>query len=610
MKKYKLFSISAVAMLLFTYGCSLEEYNPSNMSNEVEWTTPEGFEKKVNDCYFDMIRIVYGQGEDTYIMTTEAGTDIWQDTNLNGTNGNWSKVLRYEGSFSGMMGEGYKGFYGTLSACNAAIAYAKKVKGLSQERIDELVSEAHFIRAHALFNIVENWGGKYLPLEPVDGANAPKKLPCSTVNEFYKAILDNLEFAKTHLPLTQKVKGHVTRAAAYHLYAKACLTYASYTDGLGNSVALSNEDAKNYLKLAKGAADELIDNAAKYGVRFYQDVDEVFDERNNKNNAEALFVICHSSIKEYNPRGNYYNRAWKHAEAYSNSTDGIFLAGLTASYKTEINGFSVQKLAKGNCHMEPSKYMLDLYGKKDKRYKAFFNDTYYVNKATNADGTAYTWDEADAARFGLSNNRVGNSAFDIKLGDIAVFISSDHYYTQEEKERLNYAVYNVEDNYKDPAKPKKFFPSLKKMNCPSLYEGSNASKPYSSADCIIYRLGETYLLSAEIDWRLKDYEGAARRLTDLRARACEGNDGSMNVSESDVQDAGFQDFLLDEYAREMIGEWNRWMTLKRFRALESRIRLANPQITAFNKDVHYLRPVPDEELLLIDNAEEYQNPGY
>lgn len=604
MKKYKLLSISAAAMMLFTYGCSLEEYNPSSMSKDVEWSTPAGFEKKVNDCYFDMIRIVYGQAEDTYVMTTEAGTDIWQDANLNGTNGNWSNVLRYQGSFSGMMGEGYKGFYGTLSACNAAITYAKKVEGLSQERINELVSEAHFIRAHALFNIVENWGGKYLPLESVDGSNVPKVLPCSTVNDFYKVILEDLEFAKTYLPLTQKVKGHVTRAAAYHLYAKACLTYASYTDGLGNATVLSAEESKRYLGLAKEAADELIDNAGKYGVEFYQDVNDVFDENNNKNNKEALFVVCHSSVKDYNPRGNYYNRAWKHASAYSNNTDGIFLDGMTPSYTT------VPKLAKGNCYMEPSKYMLDLYGEKDKRYKAFFKDTYYVNKATNEDGTAYTWKEADAARFGLSENRVGNAAYNIALGDTAVFISRDKEYTQAEKEACRYAIYNVEDNYADPAKPKKFFPSLKKMDTPSLYAGSNASKPYSSADCIIYRLGETYLLSAEIDWKLQDYEGAAQRLTDLRARACEGNDGSMDVSKADVQKSDFQDFLLDEYAREMIGEWTRWMTLKRFRALESRIRLANPQITGFDKNVHYLRPIPDEELLLIDNAAEYQNPGY
>ena len=37
------------------------------------------------------------------------------------------------------------------------------------------------------------------------------------VNDFYKVILEDLEFAMKNLPITQEVKGHVTRAAAYHL---------------------------------------------------------------------------------------------------------------------------------------------------------------------------------------------------------------------------------------------------------------------------------------------------------------------------------------------------------------------------------------------------------
>lgn len=397
----------------------------------------------------------------------------------------------------------------------------------------------------------------------------------------------------------------MTRAAAYHLYAKACLTFSTYTDGLGNTTALTDSESKTYLEKAKAAADYLIQNAASLGVKLYDDVEAVFDENNNKNNEEALFIVCHSTITAYNPRGNYFNRVWKHSEAYNNNTSGIYLSGMTPSYATNINGYEVPKLAKGNCYMEPSKYMLDLYGEKDGRYKAFFKDTYYVNNATNSTKNGYTWNEADAQRYGLSTSRVGNSAYDITLGDTAVYLSRKTY-TQAERNACRYAIFNLEDNYADTKSPLKFFPSLKKADCPSLYAGSNASKPYSSADCIVYRLGETYLISAEIDWRLGNNQSAAERLNTLRNRACKGHDHSMDITASEVT----QDFLLDEYAREMIGEWNRWMTLKRFRAFESRITKANPQITKFDKNIHYLRPIPTAELLLIDNANEYQNPGY
>lgn len=55
-----------------------------------------------------------------------------------------------------------------------------------------------------------------------------------------------------NLPITQEVKGHVTRAAAYHLYAKACLTFSTYTDGLGNTTALTDSESKPIWKSKGG----------------------------------------------------------------------------------------------------------------------------------------------------------------------------------------------------------------------------------------------------------------------------------------------------------------------------------------------------------------------
>ena len=605
MKYNKSLSLGLLAGLLFTTACSLEENNPSGVSTDQEWRTPSGFEKKINDCYFDLIRIIYGQAEDTYLMVAEAGTDIWQDAVAGGSNGGWSQILRYDGfgATTGMLSEGYAGFYSVLNSCNAAIFYADKVNGLSKDQIDALVAEAHFIRAHALFNIVEHWGGKYLPTEPT--TSPLSSLPCSKVNEFYDIIISDLKFAMDKLPVSQSVRGHVTRAAAYHLYAKATMTYATYTDGLGNTDAISAAQSTELLNEAQKAAEYLINNASALGVKFYGDVEDVFDENNNKTNEEALFVVCHSSITAYNPRGNYFNRVWKHTSAYSANTAGIYLDGMVANYATNVNGIDVPKLAKGNCYMQPSKYMLDLYNDKDLRYKAFFKDTYYVNKPTETDGTVYVWTTADAQRYKLSEDRVGNPVFNITLGDTAVYLSRKTV-PQAERNACRYAIYNIADNYANPAEPLRFFPSLKKADTPALYAGSNANKPYSSADCIVYRLGETYLLSAEAAWRLGNTNLAVSRINELRNRACLGHDHSMDISAADVT----QDFLLDEYAREMIGEWSRWSTLKRFRAFESRLAKANPQITKFNKDIHYLRPIPLAEIQVIENPQEYQNPGY
>ena len=604
MKKiYSIIAFTACTALFSLSSCSLDEENPSAISTDQEWSTASGYEKLINACYYNMVRTVYGQAEDTYVICSEGGSDIWQDVR-GGSNGNWSKVLIYSNDFGSntyMFDEAYYGFYGCLNQCNAAIEYAGKVQGLSDSEKNALAAEAHFLRAHSLFNIVEYWGGKYLPTSPT--TSAIKSLPLSKVNSFYDVILADLDFAKQYLPVAQAVRGHVTRAAAYHLYAKAALTYSTYTDGLGNCDAISDARKTELLNAAKESADYLITNAATLGVKLYDNIEEVFDQNNNKTNAEALFIVTHSSIQALNPRGNYYNRSWKHWDSYNAANDGIGMAGLQATYNpvTTVNG-EEYRLAKGNCYMSPSKYMFDLYGAKDGRYAAFFIDTWYINKPNS--GTQYTWTENDAKRFGLDASRVDNAAFNINTGDTAIYIPRGKNLTQAQRDALRYATYNLEDNFKDPANPGKFFPTLRKNLCTNLFGGSNANKPYTYADCIVYRLAETYLLSAEIYWRLGDNNTAASRVNTIRNRACIGHDHSMDVSAGDIT----ADFLLDENARELIGDWQRFETLKRFRLLLERLAL-NPQIQS-KKSEYYFRPVMQDEINLIENGSEYQNSGY
>lgn len=600
MKKINIWILAAMVSLGgVTTSCDLDEENPSG-DTETAWSTIAGYTKKVNDCYFDLVRVIYGQAEDSFLLEAEGGTDIWADVNENGTNGNYSKLMRYEdfGAACNLMNEGYDGFYGVIQACNGAIAYQDQVTDASQDAVYKLAAEAHFIRAHALFNIVEYRGGKYLPLAPVK--EEIKSLPMSTVNDFYKVILEDLEFAMKYLPITQPNQGHVKRAAAYHLYAKACMTYSTYTDKISNVVPISEAESKELLNKAKIAIDELIDHAADYDTQLYTEAKDIFAEKNNKKNKEAFFVVSHCETDlTPNPRGNYPNRTWKKYCAYNNNKAGIYIEGLEPSVK------STPKVLKGDCIMEPTKYMYELYSNpKDERFDAFFKVVYYCNKATNPEKTGYRWIEADANRYGMNDGRVGNAAYDVTLGDTIIYLSRTPLTAAEKAER-KYAVYNIDDNYADPAKPKRFFPTLIKGDCMIPSYLTNPNKAYNASDQFVYRLGESYLISAEIEWRLGNKGAAVARINDLRNRACKNHDGSLKITEAELT----QDFLLDEYAREMIGEWNRWMTLKRFRAFESRLK-HNPQIKSFDPKVHYLRPISSKEILLIDNGDEYQNPGY
>jgi hypothetical protein len=137
-------------------------------------------------------------------------------------------------------------------------------------------------------------------------------------------------------------------------------------------------------------------------------------------------------------------------------------------------------------------------------------------------------------------------------------------------------------------------------------------------DWPIMRLGETYLLRAEARFRQNNNSGAAEDINKLRdrafkdARAATGNAALGSVSASDIA----IDFILDERARELIGEENRRMTLVRTGKLADRIPMngdASPTekvITGFDATKHILLPIPLSEIQLNKDAELKQNTGY
>lgn len=123
----------------------------------------------------------------------------------------------------------------------------------------------------------------------------------------------------------------------------------------------------------------------------------------------------------------------------------------------------------------------------------------------------------------------------------------------------------------------------------------------NNKDRMKFRLAETYLLRAEAMIRLGNKEEASKMINVVRARA-----NAKPVAASVVN----MDYLLDERARELLGEELRRITLMRTGKLIERTKKWNPISGKVIKPHHVLYPIPQDVIDANTGAEFPQNEGY
>ena len=75
-----------VLLIVSMSSCEIEEYNPSGVTADAIWSTPEGFQTLVNIAYSDQ-RTWYGKTDGLFM--SEAGTDLWFNKEKDG----WAKEI-------------------------------------------------------------------------------------------------------------------------------------------------------------------------------------------------------------------------------------------------------------------------------------------------------------------------------------------------------------------------------------------------------------------------------------------------------------------------------------------------------------------------------------
>jgi starch-binding outer membrane protein, SusD/RagB family len=113
--------------------------------------------------------------------------------------------------------------------------------------------------------------------------------------------------------------------------------------------------------------------------------------------------------------------------------------------------------------------------------------------------------------------------------------------------------------------------------------GRTLSDAYGFGNILQYRLAEAYLIAGEAYFHLGQNQTAADRLNVLRERAGVQpfTSGEINIQT-----------ILDEHAREMGQEGNRYEMLKRLGVLMQQVKLGNPTVGDVMQEFHMRWPIP------------------
>ncbi|MFV5689321.1 RagB/SusD family nutrient uptake outer membrane protein [Flavobacterium sp. ZT3R25] len=437
----------------------------------------------------------------------------------------------------------WKWAYKIINNANAIIVATENPETvLTQAAKDKIAAEAKFYRGLAYNTLVTLFGKVPLITVPVSGAKTD--FVRADLAELNKLIVDDLLFAKTNLPTVNNVSGNVkgkTYSRAHSAMASQVLAEAYLRMGQNS--------------LAEAACDAIINSGdfslvkQRYGVKAGQPGDAFADmfiygnQRRSQGNKEAIWVL-----EIENP----------------SSVIGGTGSSLPVGAVDEIGSPQYRRVWGSRYHQQKGMLLCDSLGGRGISRIAL---TDWVLNSLYAPGD------------------MRNSKYNLRR---------NYYYNDPA-----FAKFGQKVDINDPSVNTQRFivPQTNKWN------EYNPSDPFGQAmikDIIIMRLGETYLLKAEAQFKQGKLIESASTINILRSRA-----NALPVIAADIT----IDFILDERARELLAEENRRMTLMRTGQLVNRVVGRGQKITGI-KATNLLLPIPKTEIDLNKDAVLDQNTGY
>jgi hypothetical protein len=598
-------------------GCKdsfLVETPVSSLTTDSYYKTEAGFEDLIRACYpllrnIHQNRVLVLNGTD--IFASQGG---WNPSAVNGKENVATLYDVYDARFNATIPEVqslWQLLYAEISRCNTALTRADGITTMAAALKDTRVSEAKFLRALCLFYAVQQWGDIPMPLAEVTAAG--KDFPRVPSADVYKQLITDLLDCEAKLPVTASNYGRITKGAAQFLLARVYLTRGwNFNNALGGTAA-DFDAAITY-------ADKIIDAyplATNYSDLFPKRTNNPLSQytgAQNDKNAEIIFAV------QWNP------------DVLTNKTDAAFtqdVAGgndLHSKFGPSGEGFPGSKGRTTDYNRCLGQHQVTTA-----TYRFFDpdNDTRYAHNFVNV-GYALS----AVSNFKPLPQSNPTLTFNIKAGDTVIVCRPWNNPTTTLAERgidvggtKNYSVVNTYEYGGGYPIDNSGLP----VQAPLMWKFWQPGIPYGDAagtfnECI-FRSAEAYLIAAEAivkggkGSKLGTADVYYNKVLDRALGTKKGTDPKCAAAPEDqkaLATASYRatasnvtiDLILDERAREFMGEYNRWFDLKRTGKLVERVKKYNPWTKGQSiSDKHNLRPIPQAEIDLTFPAIS-QNPGY
>ncbi len=419
-------------------------------------------------------------------------------------------------------------------------------------------AEAMFFRAYAYRELVSTFGPVPIVNEVI---SAPKTdFVRAPVADVYEAIVSDLVFGTTNLPVrgAEEDPGRITQGAAWHFLAETYIAQGKNQDAVNAATHVINDYGYAIMTERFGSTVDVFGSGD-----VYLDL-HAYGNQNSSENTEAIWVVQYEPLVEGGSQ-TLGERGFGCAYFRMGNTPDGKKAFLGELYNGAYTGYS-DTLGRPVAWIRPTWYSANIIWNSD-----WDNDYRNAKHMIKRD---FYWDNPASAYY---KQKVDFSLYSASAGRDAI------------KDTCQY-IYPYFMKFADP---------LNHFTSPNQSGGG-----YNHKDNYGLRLAETYLLRAEAYINLGETGKAADDINVIRERS---NASPITSAEATI------DFMLDERVRELWGEEQRQITLRRTGKLIERIKKYNnnPKFPGLNaENYHVLLPIPQSQIDLNIDAEFPQNDGY